>query len=249
MTTDIQVLDHGFVNFVEDMGGDRAVVQAARVCYKSDGLSEPEKDRKLIRYLLEHDHGTPFEHAVLKFHVKAPLFVARQWFRHRMSSYNETSQRYAVVPEEFYIPAAWRLHDAKNKQGSVAGAMEHDVLSGKLLSHCQQSMRVYNELLETGVAKEMARMALPVNVYTEWYWTVNARALMHFIALRSEAHAQWEIRQYSNALWKIFAGVMPWTAEAFLGTIDLQRYCAIGAGLPGPNLSDVKDATRVPEAA
>lgn len=237
---EMSVFDKGFVGLVEQMGGDRGVVQAARVCYRSDGLSDPVKDRKLIRYLLEHDHGTPFEHSVLKFHVKAPIFVARQWFRHRMASYNEVSGRYAEVKDEFYYPEKWRGQDQVNKQGSIP---LHDEQAGTdvLVNHCIESMSRYRVLLANGVAKEMARMVLPVNLYTEFYWTVNARSLMHFIKLRSEAHAQWEIRQYSNALWPLFAQSMPWTAEAFLGTLSLSRYQALD-GIAGPSLASIPGA-------
>lgn len=235
-----QVLDHGFVGLVEHMGGDRGVVQAARVSYRSGGLTTPEKDRKLIGYLLAHDHGTPFEHAVLKFHIKAPIFVARQWFRHRMASYNEVSGRYTELKDEFYIPEAWRVQDTVNKQGSVAGiGLSHKQWRAVLSDSCHRAMETYQQMLADGISKEMARMVLPVNLYTEFYWTVNARSLMNFIKLRSEAHAQWEIRQYSNALWPMFARVMPWTAEAFLGTIPLTRYQALD-GVAGPNL----EATR-----
>lgn len=243
---DLKVLDKGFVHLVEHMGGDRAVVQAARVCYKSDGLGDPDKDRKLIHYLLAHQHGTPFEHAVLKFHVKAPIFVARQWFRHRMSSYNETSGRYAEVKDEFYIPKRWRAQDTKNRQGSLpinwagdVGESQQLLWGRRLEMCCAEAMAEYRSLLNEGIAKEMARMLLPVNLYTEFYWTVNARALMHFIGLRSEQHAQWEIRQYSNALWRLWAPVMPWTAAAFLQSIDLGRYNGGPDGLPGPNANDI----------
>jgi len=533
---EIVVLDKGFVHLVEHMGGDRAVVQAARVSYKSDGLGDPAKDRKLIAYLLEHDHGTPFEHAVLKFHVKAPIFVARQWFRHRMScldsetvlhfdlpkgvkrgstskytmtvgdifrkwqptnnkrkarqknptyrrdrikkmllrnydeatgavlhthirdiaftgfndvfevrlrngcgaimtethrcltdrgwmtlanaraidgirfmsvrshanpqrfiasqlftqeqwksvpgfdgpyevstagrcrsykmtsgrprsepeikiptpastgrpvislsrggftkafqvgelvllthvgpkptsryeachgndrpwdnrlenlrwalpienradalrngrlvklsgelspimsirrivnratydiavdgpwhnfvaggmvvhnSYNETSFRYREAPDEFYIPERWRSQDKTNKQGSVSAEFNHEVVSQALKNACEDAMGYYRTMVENGIAREMARMVLPVNLYTEFYWTVNARALMHFIGLRSEAHAQWEIREYSNALWRIFREIMPWSAAAFLSTIDIARYPGLTAQTKG----------------
>lgn len=240
---EVKVLDKGFVALVEHMGGDRAVVQAARVSYRSDGLGEPERDRKLIAFLLNNKHGSPFEHAVLKFHVKAPIFVARQWFRHRMSSYNETSFRYREAPEEFYIPGRWRLQDTKNKQGSVpAIEFDHRYYGHELIKNCEHAMAQYKGMIAAGVAREMARMVLPVNLYTEWYWTVNARALMHFIELRSELHAQWEMRQYSNAIWPLFAKTMPWTAEAFLGTLNLPRYQATD-GLPGPNLSSTNEVS------
>lgn len=233
-----KVLDHGFVRLEDIMGGDKSVVRAARVSY-GPTPPDPVKDKKLIAFMLEHEHGTPFEHAVFTFHVQAPLFVARQWFRHRTSSYNEASQRYSIVKDMFYIPKVWRAQDTKNKQGSVAGKLAHVALTADLENGCREQMVRYNRALDAGAAKEMARFHLPVTVYTEWYWTVNARALMNFIRLRSEKHAQWEIRQYSHALWRTFAQVMPWTAEAFLATIDLQAYVAEGHHEPGPSRADI----------
>lgn len=241
---DHTVLDKGFVDLVEYMGGDRGVIQAARVCYRSNGLSDQEKDKKLVNYLMSNDHLSPFEHSVFKFHVKAPLFVARQWFRHRSSSYNETSQRYAVVQNEFYFPEKWRAQDNKNKQGSIESNLDHTLENTALKQTTLLGMANYQRAIERGVAKEMARFHLPVNVYTEWYWTVNSRNLMAFIKLRSDSHAQWEIRQYSNALWPLFAKTMPWTAEAFLGTLNLTRYQATD-GLPGPNISDIPEVAHV----
>lgn len=222
----VKVLDIGFVHLVEWMGGDRGVVQAARVCYKSDGLSLPEKDKKLVEYLMEHKHGTPFEHSVLKFHVKAPLFVARQWFRHRMASYNEVSGRYTVLKDEFYEPEVWRRQDTKNKQGS-AGVLDEakQALAKAALKNVQAvSMAAYNTLLALGVSKEMARFVLPVNIYTEWYWTVNARSLMNFLDLRCDAHAQWETRQYADVIYRMFAEIMPWTAGAMAKGWKLENY-------------------------
>jgi len=226
---EIKVLDLGFVRLEDRMGGDMSVIRAARVSYMSEKPRPPEEDEKLIAYLLKHNHGTPFEHAVFQFHVKLPIFVARQWIRHRMSSYNETSFRYREAPEEFYIPLKWRAQEIKNKQGSVdSDALPHDEWNKKLNNHCEASMKFYKELLEGGAAREMARMALPTNLYTEWYWTVNARSLMHFISLRSDSHAQWETRQFSHALASIMRESMPWTWKAFntpLGEsfIEMQR--------------------------
>lgn len=237
MEMETAVLDKGFVVFVESMGCDRGVVQAARVSYRSAGTKTPAEDKKLIAYLLAHEHGTPFEHAVLKFHVKCPLFVARQWFRHRMASYNEVSGRYTEMRDEFYTPAAWRAQDTANKQGSHA-AEGLGTPENELYTHQADAMKLYRRLLERGVAKEMARLVLPVNLYTEFYWTINARSLMNFFKLRSEAHAQWEIRQYSNALWPIFAEAMPWTAEAFLHTLKLSQYQAID-GIAGPCMASI----------
>lgn len=239
METEVKVLDIGFVQFVEAMGMDQGVVDAARVCYNS--LGDAAKDRKLVHYLMDHEHLTPFEHSVFKFHIKAPLFVARQWFRHRSSSYNEASQRYAIVKDEFYYPAQWRAQDTVNKQGSVAGKLDNGYENEQLKATTMAAMNSYQGAIDRGVAKEMARMHLPTNVYTQWFWTVNARNLMAFIKLRSEHHAQWEMRQYSNALWALFAPRMPWTAEAFLHTLNLSRYSATD-GIAGPSLGGIGHA-------
>ncbi len=215
--TEIKVLDKGFVRLVAHLGGDPGVVEAARVSYAGTSKGE-EKDRKLISYLLEHQHMTPFEHSVFKFHVKTPIFVARQWFRHRWASYNEISYRYTEVRDEFYMPLSWRAQDAKNKQGSVAAATSIDQEeAGRILRETVElSQKAYHRLIEMGVAREMARMALPVNLYTEFYWTVNARSLMNFLVLRADKHAQLEIQAYAEALAEFFAAAMPWTYAAFL---------------------------------
>ncbi len=210
------VLDKGFVRLVESMGGDQGVVDAARVSY--GGVSRgAEADKKLISYLLAHSHLTPFEHAVFKFHVNAPIFVARQWFRHRFAAYNEISYRYTQAKDEYYIPQNWRAQDRKNRQGSVeAPALDHVALTEKFSEQIRRASALYEEMIAAGVAREMARMILPVNLYTQFYWTVNARSLMNFVSLRADAHAQWEIRQYAMALAGIFREKMPWTYEAFL---------------------------------
>jgi thymidylate synthase (FAD) len=212
----VKILDQGFVRLVDFMGGDEGVVDAARVSY--GGVSKgAEADKKLIAYLLTHDHGTPFEHAVFKFHVKAPIFVARQWFRHRMASYNEVSFRYTEVKDSFYLPSRWRGQDKKNKQGSTTAAeLDQASLQTMFKTHVDSALGVYKKMIEMGVAREMARMVLPVNLYTEFYWTINARGLMNFVSLRADVHAQWEIQQYGEALARMFKQKMPWTYEAFL---------------------------------
>lgn len=212
----IPVLDKGFIRLVEFMGGDQGVVDSARVSYggKSKGA---EQDRKLIVYLLKHSHMTPFEHSVFKFHVSCPIFVMRQWIRHRMASYNEISARYTEMKDEFYIPSAWRAQDLKNKQGSVkTPELDHHAMTARFKAQVEASLKCYRELLSAGAAREMARMILPVNLYTQFYWTINARSLMNFIILRADAHAQWEIQQYAQVLARFFAQKMPWTWEAFL---------------------------------
>jgi thymidylate synthase (FAD) len=212
----VKVLDKGFVRLVDFMGGDQGVVDAARVSY--GGTSKgPEADRKLIAYLMKHKHESPFEHSVFKFHVKTPIFVMRQWIRHRIASYNEISARYTEVKDEFYVPSRWRAQDLKNKQGSVsAAALDHAALTAGFQAQVDAALACYKSLLASGVAREMARMVLPVNMYTEFYWTINARSLMNFVTLRADAHAQWEIQQYGEAVARFFREAMPWTFEAYL---------------------------------
>ncbi|MBI4051030.1 MAG: FAD-dependent thymidylate synthase [Elusimicrobia bacterium] len=229
-----KVLDHGFIRLVEFMGGDMGVVCAARVSYGSGSKGE-EKDKKLISYLLKHQHLTPFEHAVFKFHVSCPIFVARQWFRHRIGSYemggfdgsglfessgsaiNEISGRYTEVPDEFYVPHQWRAPDPKNRQVSQAAPeLDHERCTALVEKLHQQSYAIYRELLSLGVTREIARMVLPLSLYTQFYWTVNARSLMNFISLRADASAQWEIQRYAEVVADMFAQQMPWTWEAFL---------------------------------
>ena len=212
----IQVLDKGFVRLVDFMGGDPGVVDAARVSY--GGISKgSEADKKLIGYLLKHSHMPPFEHSVFKFHVSAPIFVARQWFRHRFAAYNEISYRYTEVKDVFYIPKKWRGQDKKNKQGSsVSAVLDQESLSAAFKKQVDGALATYNKMIEMGASREMARMVLPVNLFTEFYWTVNARSLMNFVALRADVHAQWEIQQYGEVMAKAFKKMMPWTYDAFL---------------------------------
>ncbi|MBI5243741.1 MAG: FAD-dependent thymidylate synthase [Elusimicrobia bacterium] len=232
----IQVLDKGFVRLIERMGGDEAVVQAARVSF-GQASKGPESDRRLIDYLLEHGHHTPFEHSVFKFHVKCPIFVMRQWIRHRVASYNEISARYAEVKDEYYVPPAWRIQDLKNKQGSAAARkLDHAALSAEYEAQVRAALAAYRRLLGSGVAREMARMVLPVSMYTQFYWTVNCRSLMNFINLRADAHAQSEMQAYAEAVAGVFAEKMPWTYAAFLKHVwtgsnagldkDKRRLCA-----------------------
>lgn len=209
------ILDHGFIRLVDFMGGDNAVVQAARVSF-GQGSKGEEKDKKLIHFLMKNHHETPFEMAIFKFHVRAPIFVARQWFRHRWSSFNEISGRYTELAYEFYLPERVRRQLAKNYQFEESfDDAENARLREKLSQHFQESYRLYAELLEKGVAKEEARIVLPLSLYTEFYWGVNARALMNFLRLRAEVHAQFEIRVYAEAALEIFREKMPWTCEAF----------------------------------
>ena len=212
----VKVLDKGFVRLVDFMGGDQGVVDAARVSY--GGVSKgAEADKKLIGYLLKHSHMTPFEHSVFKFHVSAPIFVARQWFRHRFAAYNEVSFRYTEVKDYFYMPEKWRGQDKKNKQASNASIeLDQPALHAMFSKQVDESLATYKKMIEMGVAREMARMVLPVNLYTEFYWTVNARALMNFVSLRAADTAQREIRRYAEACERFLAERMPITHAAFV---------------------------------
>lgn len=211
----INILDKGFIRLVDFMGGDDRAVQAARVSFGGESKGE-ERDRKLIKYLLEHAHHTPFEHCYFQFHVCCPIYIARQWMRHRWGSFNEISARYTQVKDEFYIPSFFRGQDTNNKQGSVSSAeLDQDALRIKYEDAVEAAYGAYNKLIEAGVAREMARGVLPVCQYTQFYWSVNARSLLNFLQLRMDGHAQKEIRDYADAIAGIFQEKMPWTWEAF----------------------------------
>ena len=212
------ILDKGFVRLVDMMGDDYAAVKAARVSY-GQGLKTPERDKALIMYLMEHGHETPFEHIVFTFHAKVPLFVARQWFRHRIGSFNEISQRYTEIKdEEFYIPSNVRVNVPEDRQKAVQ--LNDEELLRKVIDMMEnvfdESYKIYKELIGLGVARELARIVLPLATYTQFYWTVNARSLMNFLNLRADSHAQWEIQQYAIAIADIFKETCPWTYEAFI---------------------------------
>ncbi|MCX7641929.1 MAG: FAD-dependent thymidylate synthase [Elusimicrobiales bacterium] len=210
-----KVLDKGFVKLIDFIGSDEKAVLAARVSFDMKPKGE-ERDKKLIEYLLKHEHFTPFEHCVFQFHIKCPIFVARQWMRHRWGSYNEVSARYTEVKDEFYIPEKFRIQDTKNKQGSLSSEqLEHKELIKIYENAVETSYKIYLELLSKGIAREMARMILPVSSYTQFYWTVNARSLLNFLKLRLDEHAQYEIREYAKIIAKIFEEKMPWTWESF----------------------------------
>ncbi len=213
--TEEQVLDKGFVRLVDFVGGDAAVVRAARVSI-GQGSKGEERDRQLIDYLLRHRHETPFEHSVFTFHVKCPIFVARQWFRHRMASYNEISGRYTRLEFEFYLPEHLRTEKGSDYQYEQLGEEVDSRLRRQMAEHFVRSYELYQALLAEGVAKEHARIVLPLAQYTQFYWTVNARSLMNFLSLRTDRHAQHEIRAYAEAIMKIFAAKMPWSHQAFV---------------------------------
>ena len=187
------------VQLVRVSGSDVDVVNAARVSYGKFTTTLSERDEKLIGFLMQHHHTSPFEHNQLSFRVKAPIYVMRQWIRHRMNSYNEISYRYVKAPLEFYIPSHWRYQDTQNRQGSV-GAFEDAELKKTYMHSIEISKQAYEHLLEKGVAREIARGLLPVCTYTEFIFTCNLHSLMNFMKLRLEPGAQWEIRVFAQAL-------------------------------------------------
>ena len=214
----IPCLDHGFIRLVDNMGGDDAIVQAARVSY-GKGTRKVSQDRGLIRYLLRHRHTTPFEMVEFKFHCKMPIFVARQWVRHRTANINEYSLRYSEARDEFYIPDEKHIlfQSKLNKQGR-SGEVSAD-LKKKVQDYFREisdrSYAVYSELNEAGIARELARAVLPVNIYTEWYWKNDLHNILHFLSLRMDPHAQYEIRIYAEAMAKIVKQIAPFAYEAF----------------------------------
>ncbi len=213
------VLDNGFVRLVDYLGGDARIVQAARVSYGA-GTRTVREDRRLIDYLLRNDHTSPFEQVVLTFHTKMPIFVARQWVRHRTARINEVSGRYSVMKEEFYVPepedVAFQSGD--NKQGRAEEPAPREVadrLRQVFEEEQRRSYRSYQELLEMGIARELARANLPISLYTEWYWQMDLHNLFHFLRLRLDPHAQREIRAYAQVIYGITASVCPLACEAF----------------------------------
>jgi thymidylate synthase (FAD) len=245
----LPVLDHGFVRVVDYMGDDAAVVQAARVSYGT-GTKKVHEDRGLIRDLLRHRHTTPFEMCEIKFHVKLPIFVARQWIRHRTANVNEYSGRYSILDREFYVPAPDHLaaQSAANRQGRgdvLQGAEAEEALA-ILRGDAEAAYDHYERLLNAredgsvleegrqGLARELARMNLPVNFYTQWYWKVDLHNLLHFLSLRADPHAQYEIRAYAEAMLEVVKRWVPATFEAY------EDYIAGGARLSRQGLDIVR---------
>lgn len=216
----IQVLDHGFVRLDASMASDLAVVNGARVSFARRKTDLDEADQGLIRFLMREKHSSPFEHAVFRFHVRCPIFVAREWMRHRWSSFNEFSMRYAKTSDDFYVPAPEDVRTQVGKPGAYSFEPVEPELAEQTRHELQevyeQAFATYEKLVEAGVAREIARCALPVGAYTEFYWTVNARALMNFVSLRNAEMAQREIRRYAEAVETFFAESMPVTHAAFV---------------------------------
>ena len=217
---EFKVLDHGFVRLIDYMGSDDAIVQAARVSY-GEGTKKVQEDRGLIRYLLRHRHTTPFEMVEFKFHVKLPIFVARQWIRHRSANVNEYSGRYSVMKEEFYLPdeSDVRFQSTVNKQGrskkEVPAELRQKFLDYQLKSQ-KESYSAYMEFVDSELARELARISLPLSLYTEWYWKIDLHNLFHFLRLRMDAHAQKEIQDYGKVMADMVKAVCPVAFEAFL---------------------------------
>jgi thymidylate synthase (FAD) len=217
---EFKVLDHGFVRLIDYMGSDESIVQAARVSY-GKGTKKVSQDRGLIRYLLRNRHTTPFEMVELKFHVKLPIFVARQWIRHRTANVNEYSGRYSIMKEEFYLPEQSDIHfqAANNKQGRSEEEAPDEIKRAFLdflAAASKQSYDKYVELTDKGLARELARIGLPLSLYTEWYWKIDLHNLFHFLKLRMDPHAQQEIRAYAQVMADMVKAVCPVAYEAFV---------------------------------
>jgi thymidylate synthase (FAD) len=223
------VLRNGFVKLIDIMpkeipiearalGCDSAVVQAARVSY-AKGLKDTKSDIKLINYLYKHKHTSPFEMVKFKFHVKAPIFVARQWFRHRMGNYNEISGRYTVLNEDIYLPIKIPSQNTKNKQLSnndnLLNNKKVNELQTKYMHNCMEQFNIYQQLMSLGVSREVARIGLPLNLFTEFYWSIDLHNLLNFIKLRNSDKAQFEIKEYARNIEEIVENYCPITINAF----------------------------------
>jgi thymidylate synthase (FAD) len=215
----LEVPSHGFVRLVDYMGSDQSIVQAARVSY-GEGTKSVREDRGLIRYLMRHDHTTPFEMVVLKFHIKAPIFVVRQWIRHRTASVNEESARYSIVREEFHEPAVSDVgfQSKDNRQGRSSEEVPSEIVA-RFLGHLKETRDTayahYEHFLQDNIARELARTVLPLSTYTQFYWQMNLHNLCHFLRLRLDNHAQKEIRDYAQRVAQCVQAVAPIAWEAF----------------------------------
>lgn len=216
----VPVLDHGFVRLDGSMASDLSVVNAARVSFARHKEAMDSSDEGLIRFLMRERHGTPFEHNAFRFHIRCPIFVAREWFRHRVGSFNEFSMRYARASDDFYVP---EIEDIRTQVGKP-GAYTFEPVEPSLAEEAQETLKAvydaayeaYERLIDKGVAREVARSVLPVGAYTEFFWTVNARSLMNFISLRAAETAQREIRHYAEVVEGFLAEHMPTTHTAFV---------------------------------
>lgn len=211
-----QVLDHGFIGLVDHMGSDTSIVRAARVSYQG-GTRPVSEDRQLIRYLVRHKHSSPLEMAECVFHVKVPIFVARQWIRHRTASVNEESARYSIIKDEFYVPKPEDIkpQSTTNKQGRNGEFDDPSQFKTDMFEQNLDSFATYAGLLDQNLARELARTVLPVATYTSFYWKANLRNILHFLSLRLDPHAQMEIRVYAEAMLEIIKPLFPITIEAW----------------------------------
>lgn len=238
LDTTFDVLDHGFVRLVDYLGGDDRIVQTARVSY-GEGTKTVREDAGLIDYLMRHQHTSPFEHVIVELHCKMPIFVARQWIRHRTARLNEISGRYSVMDREFYVPPPEQIkrQSTENKQGrdetDVPGELQHKVI--ELLRNEQgRAYATYEEMINDGIARELARINLPLSLYTQWYWQMDLHNLFHFIKLRADAHAQWEIRQYADVIGHIAKTIAPHAYASF------ERHILNGKRFSGPELDAIR---------
>ena len=213
------VLDKGFVRLVDYLGSDQRIVQAARVSY-GEGTKSYRQDQGLIDYLLRNEHTSPFEQVILTFHTKMPVFVARQWVRHRTARLNEISGRYSIMKDEFYVPAGpdISMQSEDNKQGRSTDPVDPQVqqeIQESLASQQGAAYQAYMKLVDMGLARELARINLPLSMYTEWYWQIDLHNLFHFLRLRLDAHAQYEIRAYAQVMLDIARAVAPMACASF----------------------------------
>ncbi len=246
----IKCLDKGFVRLVDFMGDDSAIVQAARVSY-GNGTKSYREDRGLIRYLMRNSHTSPFEMVEFKFHVRLPIFVARQWIRHRTANVNEYSGRYSEMTDEFYVPDLIQLrHQSKNnKQGRSEQNLELHHAENVLKKMKQSQKNSYNEYkfyLEEDLARELARINLPLSSYTEWYWKIDLHNLFHFLRLRLDSHAQFEIRIYAEAIAEIIKKIVPISFEAFE---DFRLYSKSFSRIELEFLKNIIDKSKLKEKA
>lgn len=215
----IEVSGGGFVRLDAAMADDLSVVNAARVSFAKESLEMAPADVGLIKFLMRERHGTPFEHNAFRFHVKCPIFVAREWFRHRIGSFNEFSARYSEVTDDFFVPSESEVRAQVGKPGSYTFEQLPNEIAKDVVTWIEDAnsvaYKVYKDLLELGVAKEQARVVLPVSMHTQFYWTVNARSLMNFLSLRTHDTAQYDIRQYANAVLELAKPAMPVTFAAW----------------------------------
>lgn len=214
-----KVLDYGEVELIDRMGDDYRILQSARVSTGSEAQKGDKEDRGLIRYLYKNQHLSPFEQVQFTFRVKCPIFVARQWFRHRAFSYNEYSGRYSKMIDDMYLPESFRIQGVKNHQGSGELVKEeaNSILQQKFKEFYESSLDLYNDTLDSGIAKELARLVVPVSNYTEFYFTADLRNLFHFLELRLHSHAQLEIRVFAEAIMQMLKEIpeLKWSVEIF----------------------------------